>query len=450
MPAFSKPFVFERASNILSFSRNTLPITDNFFHIFIPWSKSTDHELMFKVKRELLSSGSFNFPFTCAAESPCLDNIEQIEKQLEAKVESHLVMSDGASIHIFKISNIKNHLDSNSIEEKKLAGDDKVAKWIEVSDVYVYRASHDSGVSISCDLESLIKDEQRNYFFSPIQQIDILSGVAEEPLNWLSFERKLDYDYFIRNCELEKNTFQGTWGDLNPRTRHCIISFEQKRHEALVGKDIEKLMMLKSSFESYLSAMLNEINEVYINPLMHTFQTYDCLKVAWDEVKDGLINPDLRQILEKTHKRKDKQLTSLEDFLFYVETIKSCFFSLKNRFSRKIGKEEYLVVEAFITKQESMIESLFSRGLDVKIRSLIEVKNWLSDVLAKRESLSQCEMKTASLKLTHLLSVLSSTNYEDNIFFRIIEEKTGKSFVKRSFEDEVRSLTLPKKLRVAS
>jgi hypothetical protein len=450
MPVFNKPFVFERASNILSFSRNTLPITDNSFHIFMPWTKAADDELMFKVRAELKSQGSFTFPFITDEESPCLSNILKIENQITGRVESHLVMSDGESIHIFKISKIKNSFESSSDMQIQFEQADKASKWIEVSDVYVYRASHDSGVSIADDLENLVSDEQKNFFFSPIQQIDILSEAKEESLNWLSSERQLTYDYFIRNCELEENIFQGTWSDLNPRTRHCLVSFEQKRHEALVAKDVEKLMHLKSSFESYLSAMLNEINEVYINPLMHTFLNYECLKVAWDEVKDGLINPDLKKILEKMHSRDDKQLTSLEDFLFYVETIKSCLFSLKNRFSRKIGKEEYLVVEAFLTKQEGMIESLFSRELDVKIRSLTEVKSWLSVILNERETLSHKEIKTASLKLTHLLSVLSSTNYEDNIFFRIIEEKTGKNFVKRSFEDEVRTLVLPKKLQNVS
>jgi hypothetical protein len=330
MPVFNKPFVFERASNILSFSRNTLPITDNSFHIFMPWTKAADDELMFKVRAELKSQGSFTFPFITDEESPCLSNILKIENQITGRVESHLVMSDGESIHIFKISKIKNSFESSSDMQIQFEQADKASKWIEVSDVYVYRASHDSGVSIADDLENLVSDEQKNFFFSPIQQIDILSEAKEESLNWLSSERQLTYDYFIRNCELEENIFQGTWSDLNPRTRHCLVSFEQKRHEALVAKDVEKLMHLKSSFESYLSAMLNEINEVYINPLMHTFLNYECLKVAWDEVKDGLINPDLKKILEKMHSRDDKQLTSLEDFLFYVETIKSCLFSLKN------------------------------------------------------------------------------------------------------------------------
>jgi len=185
--------------------------------------------------------------------------------------------------------------------------------------------------------------------------------------------------------------------------------------------------------------LLNELNEVYISPLAHTFEKYDCLQKAWTEVKDGLINSNLKEILEETYKRDDKQLTSLEDFLFYVETIKSCFFSLKNRFSRKIGKEEYLIVETFLTKQEGMIESLLARELDQKIKSLVKVKVWLSQY-SEIEEMDNLEINQASLKLTHILSILASTNYEDNIFFKVLEEKTAKGFIKRSFNDEVNSL----------
>jgi hypothetical protein len=226
---------------------------------------------------------------------------------------------------------------------------------------------------------------------------------------------------------------------MNASSKHCLISFEQLRHKALLHKNKEKFGLLKESFESYLSGLLNELNEVYISPLAYSFEKYDCLQEAWGDVKDGLINAQLRVILEQTYQREDKQLTSLEDFVFYVDTIKSCFFSLKNRFSRKIGKEEYLIVETFLTKQESMIESLISRGVDQKINSLIKIKNWLNQY-SDLNSIDDLEINQVSLKLTHMLSILGSTNYEDNIFFKILEEKTAKGFVRRSFEDEVNSL----------
>ena len=35
---------------------------------------------------------------------------------------------------------------------------------------------------------------------------------------------------------------------------------------------------------------------------------------------------------------------------------------------------------------------------------------------------------------------MNSTSYEDNIFFKLVEEKTSKGVIKRSFEDEVKHL----------
>jgi hypothetical protein len=435
-------FAFERKSNILSFSRNTLPIKNITTHLYIPWTKEFDAQLLFKVKSCLASHGSSFIPMIdLNGESANLTKevIETINAQLVANVETHLIMSNSESIHILKVSGIH----GTAYSQDQIAEPFKSLKcdsmWIEVEDFYVYKANHSGEVSISDELQLLIEKDQKGHYFTPLQKINVENKIIGEATNWIKSQRNLTYDYFIKNCELEQNIYQGSWRELNASSRHCLISFEQLRHKALLHKNKEKFLLLKESFELYLSGLLNELNEVYISPLIYTFEKYTCLQEAWDHVKDGLIDGELRKVLEFTYKRDDKQLTSLEDFVLYVETIKSCFFSLKNKFSKKIGKEEYLVVETFLTKQQGMIESLISREVDHKINSLIQVKRWLSDY-SRLDSIDDLEINQVSLKLTHILSMIASTNYEDNIFFKILEEKTAKGFVKRSFEDEVNSL----------
>lgn len=443
----AKPFVFERATNILLFSRNTLPIKSTSTHLYIPWTTDFDKDLLFKVKSNLLENGTSFIPFADLNMNPAdISNevLVTIKEQLSSNIETHLVMSNGESIHILKVSGV------GSVEPSKLKTESrefvdsfralkKTYVWIEVEDLYVYRANHSEDLSIEDELTLLIEQEQRGYFFSPIQKINIENNVDLEATNWVKVQRNLTYDYFVRSRELEQNIFQGSWGELSAPTRHCLISFEQLRHKALLHKNSEKFMLLKESFELYLSGILNELNEVYISSFSSTFDRYSCLQDAWREVKDSLVNAKLRKILEETYSRADKQLTSLEDFLFYIDKIKSCFFSLKNKFSKKIGKEEYLIVENFLTKQEAMIDSLVARELDQKIKCLVKVKNWLNQY-SNISSIDSLEINQVSLKLTHILSILGSTNYEDNIFFKVLEEKTTKGFIRRTFEDEVHSL----------
>ena len=61
--------------------------------------------------------------------------------------------------------------------------------------------------------------------------------------------------------------------------------------------------------------------------------------------------------------------------------------------------------------------------------------------LDRPNQLSTNELKELNLKLTHLLTIMCSISYEDNIFFKLVEEKTAKGVLKRSFEEEVKALT---------
>ncbi|MEX1100155.1 MAG: hypothetical protein WEB87_07005, partial [Bacteriovoracaceae bacterium] len=240
------------------------------------------------------------------------------------------------------------------------------------------------------------------------------------------------------------------WNALNRRTQHFLIMAEQARHECVMYRDDEKMQILKESMENYLSAVINELNEVYIRPLINAFAAYPCLKEAWEEMQTGLIHPKMQKIINDLLESESDQVKSIELFLEYLETAKSCLFSLKNRFTKKIGKEEFLLIENFLCRQESLVESFSCRDLDRKLRGILAIKNWLKNIIDQPDRVSLPVLKDHNLKLTHLLTIMCSISYEDNIFFKLVEEKTAKGVVKRSFEDEVKALLKLEELKKAS
>lgn len=460
MTNWDKPFVFERTSNIYTFSKNPLHQKNNNFHLYIPWSVSIENELMFKIKNQITAKGKCLIPFMGKKfenENISNEEFENILMQISLGVETHLVMSNLDSIHIFKVNNLiktkENQMDKGDTIELFKTNNSNFEFWIEVNDLFVFKANHGENESIIKDeLENLVFNQITQTFFTPIQNFKIQNKVDEKAsaLKWVEVNRNLTYDYFIRSCELEENIFQEAWLDLSRRSQHCLILSEQVRHKGVLYKNDEKLIVLKESFEAYVSGVLNELNEIYISPLVNAFMEYSSLQEAWQDIQTGLVNPDLKKLLQKMYSTEQKQLESIEEFLIYVNTIKTCLFSFKNRFTKKIGKEEYLLIENFLTRQEALIESFNSRGLDTKLKNILEVKNWLGSVVNNLDSLSSRDQKNAALKLTHILSIISGSSYEDNIFFKLIEEKTSKGIQKRSFEDEVKSLNKLCTLALAS
>ena len=460
MTLWDKPFIFERTSNIYTFSKNPLHQKNNHHHLFIPWDTNIENELMIKIKNHITSTGKCLIPFMDSkhqAKSITDEKVELLKMQSSLGIETHLIMSNMDSIHIFKVSNIikrkiQKLKDSQTIDIFS-NGKSNFEFWIEVDDLFVYKANHGDGKnSIIAELEKIVNSQQTQSFFIPIQKFQIGKEDSEQVCakRWIDLNRNLTYDYFIRSCELEENIYQDSWTDLSRRSQHCLIISEQARHKAVLHKEDEKLLILKESFESYISGLINELNEVYISPLINAFMEYSSLQEAWDDIQDGLVNPELRVILNTMYATDEKQITDLDSFLVYVSTIKSCLFSFKHRFAKKIGKEEYLLIEHFLSRQENMIESFLCRNLNSKIKSILEVKEWLGHIVNNLDSLSGQDKKNAALKLTHILTILTSTSYEDNLFFKLIEEKTSKGVVKRSFEDEVKSLNKLCSLSLAS
>jgi len=455
MHEWSKPQVFNRVSNIYNFSKNPLSQKNILKHIFMPWSESQVVDLMFQFKAEIKDNGKCFIPFMDEELKPMdLHNKDIIPllEQVGNGVETHLIMSNLDSIHIFKVENILKAKDLVNKDNviSNFEGRDDFKYWIEVSDLYVFRANHLAGEKnhnqhVINDLNELLSDQLRQNFFSPVQKLNITSDDCTEKsgaaLNWIGLNRNLTYDYFIRSCELEENIYQESWGSLTRQTRHCLISSEQTRHQAIQYQDGEKFVLLKEAYEHYISALLSEVNEIYITPLMENFYRFECLLTEWQEVDEGLVNKDLKRIIDHLIDNKSRQLDSLESFLFYIRNIKTGLYTLKSKFSKKISKEEHLQIESFLNRQENLAESFLCQKLDQKLDKVLDIKNWIQNLNDSYQTLSSHELSDLTLKLTHLLSIMSATSYEDNIFFKLIEEKTSKGIVRRSFEDEVKQLT---------
>lgn len=453
MSQWNRPYVFTRSSNIYSFSRNPLPLKNIYSHLFMPWSETVVNDLLFKIKNSINEKGSCVIPYMdikLKKVALTQEQYSQFEKQIELGIETHLVMSNLDSIHILKVRNIYNSKNFNknkglstlSIFEEK----DQFKFWIEVDDFFVYKANHSENSDfVATDLEGLVNDEQNQNFFVPIQQLNIYdshqsSDLRAQALKWIELNRNLTYDYFIKSCELEENIYHDMWKDLSRRTQHCLIMTEQSRHKGILYKDLEKLNFFKDSFEAYLSALINELNEVYIAPLNKVYHGYESLQEAWEGLQDGLVQPELRTIMNHLFENKDNQIATLETFLIYMKNAKTCLFSMKHKYEKKIDKEEYLLMENFLARQENLIESFLCKKLDKKVESIIEIKNWLQYIMDSKESLSLTEVKDCTLKLSYLLSIMTSASHEDNLFYKLTEQKTLRGVVRKNFEEEVRDL----------
>jgi hypothetical protein len=447
---WKKTFLFNRDSSIYTFSKNPLEVKRIVTHIFMSWDIKIDQELMFKVKDEVLTCGHTFIPlmeYDFFGVTLSNEEILILENQISNQVETHLVLTNFESIHVCRVKSIvkKNKISKDSIIECFRNVSSKSQIWVEVDDLYVLDVNH-IGVSknIENELENFITKTQTHNIFQTYKSFKMSPGnetLFEIQQNrWVDINRSLTYDYYIRGCELKDNIYQDSWTYLSRKTHHELISSALDRHKGVLFRDIKKWNFLFSSFSSYKNAIVSELNNVYIRPLANAIVNSVILKEAWDDIQGGVINPKINGMIKSLIEGEITQVESLSDFLFYIKNVRSFLFTLKNKFTKKIYKEEFLIIENFLNRQESLIESLTFRGLDKKIQSIIEIDNWINEVNIDISENSRDKIKDCNLKLSHLLSIMASASYTDNIFFKLIEEKSGRGVVQKSFEDEVKNL----------
>src|SRR5690606_8356655 len=204
------------------------------------------------------------------------------------------------------------------------------------------KANHsDSREEVIRELEDLKVKKSTHDLFCMLNRF---KKKEAEVVKWMNLNRELSYDYFIRASDLKENIYAGAWDHLTRLTQHYLVLSDQYRHLGIMNKNNEKIAMLKEAFEQYNFAIISELNEIDIYPICELYCNYNSVREAWDEIS-SMTNPKIRTILHNLFEGKESGIHSLNHFLTYFQFAKSFLFSMKTKFAKKIGREEFLIIE---------------------------------------------------------------------------------------------------------
>lgn len=432
--------IIKRNTNIYTFSKDPLERISSHIHFFIPWKKNFDNELMFKLTKIIKESGKTYIPFShysqLAADLSQQD-FSLLLKQIESGVETHLIMSNFESIHILKVSGIYSERPEKCLFERYQSGYEKCL-WIECSDIFVYQTTHiQSELGLKKELEELLLSPQVHHFFSTC------SNEIKPSTRWIEKGRSITYDYYVRDCELKDNIYQDGWDALSFYTRHELISCDLHRFKAAFYKEDERWNLLKSSFYNYKNSVLSELNHIYIFPLQQAIQSYESLNTVWEDTVQNVSQNTLYSRLANIIVGEQKSVSDLGDFIFYFLNSRSFLYSLKSKFTKLLHKPEFLMIENFLQRQESLVESFTCRDLLKYLELIDQIEGWINYIDNSSVDSTKKESEGYNQKLAHLLEVMASSSYDDNIMFKLLEEKLAKGQSKKSFEDKVKALSIP-------
>lgn len=437
-----KAVIFERESNLYTFSKDSLLKKNLHLHVFLPWKEKSDEELMFKIKKIIRKEGVAHIPFMeidLSNADISNDLIQRLQEQLEVNQETHLIMSNMNSIHVLRIVDIisPNKVKSEVLLECFKDNREDYKLYFEVDDVFVFEVNHvGCSAEIENKLNSFVTEVQTKNIFKHSTNIEDIKIIDR----WIDEDRNLTYDYFIQSSELEKIIYQKSWTYLSPMTQHKLVVCELHRQKGVFYRGDKKWENLIDAFSSYHGALVNELNEIYILPLVKAIGESKSLHDVWKDEHNSAMNPELTQMINELLYDDKKIIDSLDKLLLYFKHAKSFLFTIKNKFSKKIGKEEYLLIENFLIVQENLSESFTCHGLHEKISQIADIEKWVYGNRHLGLSEKPESLKGFNLKFSHLLKVMVSASYEDNIFFKLTEEKTAKSLVHHSFDEVVQSL----------
>lgn len=432
-----------------TFQRYSDPITKKnlMTHLYMPWCSEIDSNLLFKIKYEIRKEGSCFLPYMDLNGAPIeLDkqSFQDLRNQVEMPFsETYLVMYNQQVIHVLKVKSILNkfHSSSSSFFDWLPQQKSNYSYWLELSDVYVYDVDY-LGVKedLSKKLLSFMFEDSSQKFFNHSSSL----CDKESDLKWVVGDRQFTYDYFMRSCELEETIYPNCWNFFSKRTQHKLVVSELLRKESISFRNVQKWDNLKESFLSYKGALTLELNEIYIFPMVDAIKKYDSFFNVWTKYTEGTNGKNLSiQIIDQLVKGSFHCLDDLNNFLYFMENIKALTYSLKNQFSKNCHHEQSLIIEKFLNKQELKIESFRYKSLSKKISMIDRIEAWVIELDNKILDLNARELKRSNLKLTHLLSMMSSSSGRNNIFFDLIEEKIEKSCVSLDLAEEIASLFTP-------
>jgi hypothetical protein len=441
---WKKTQFFSRHSNVYTFTKNPLFRKNQYSHIYLPWDQKFEDNLMFQLKEQINSKNMTYIPFMDINQKPMeMDQNDLVNLNAQALSnfgETHLVMSNLKSIHIFRIVEVCEKWEVNSNNVISQFNQEDYSFWIKVDDLFVLDVNHiGNDDELLSHLKGFINEDQlQNVFTSVVEKTKSAKPVK---VKWVSKERSLTYEYFIRSCELKDNIYQESWEYFSRVAQHELINCELLRQKCVFHRGDEKWCHLRESFQAYQSALIYELNDIYILPLVNAITNFESLDGAWKVAQEGLISKRVMLLIKDIISQDKTHIDNLEDFLFFTESAKSFYYSLKNQFTNKFHKEEFLLVENFLEIQEALIDSFNCRSIGDKLRLVISLDNWIEGQNNQINTSNQVQLKDTNLKLSHLLSIMVSANSADNIFFRLMEEKMERGASMKSFDDEVKSLT---------
>jgi len=433
-----KTLLFEKTSNILNFSNSFKLKNQKLVNIYIPWNEKIENELMYKIRFHIKKFGSCAIPYMNLGQNNLnleSETIERIQNQCSlGHYETLLLMSNLNSIHIFRVRAVSDKESNRDI--LSLYKDFNYSTWFIVDDVFIFDVNHvDNEKDVHQKLEEFIFDERTQNVFE--RKTNAAKGV-ENSSKWISQNRNVTFDYFIKSSELADNIYQDLWKHFSRKTQHNLVMCELAKSKCVFLRAEERLESLENSFKYFKNALLSELNEIYIKPLIYTIEEYQILAEAWDKMKSGLVNKEAVSMIDKILYEDKDYIESLNDFLYFSKNIKSCFFTLKNQFSKKIFKEEHLYLENFINRIDSLFDSFNCKKIDTLVQSIIDIENEISKIMEKKHELSEENFKNINSKLSHLLSLMTSASYSENTLFKLCEEKVTKQNLKKTFVEEVR------------
>ncbi len=422
------------------------------FLVFIPWDQAVESNLMYQLKGQIIQNGRALIPFVNADFSKVLVDAslrsELISHDKESDREIHLVMSNKASIHVFRIRGVLNLDDLNSEKLLNIFSGKDYDLIFEVDDVFVLEANHfDDEEKIIERLDEILENGICKNIFKPTFNFQINFQDNNDD-KWVSKERSLTYEYLVRSRELKNNIFHDDWDILSVKTQHEMISCELKKQKALRLRGQDKWYHLVQAFLNYEKALISELNDIYIFPILRSLSHFESLAEAWKISSNCYTNRGDTEIIYDLFEGKRSEVNSIDEFIEFVQSAKSVYYGLKKQFTKKIYKEEFLIVENFLAHQEGLVDSFNCKKISERLKLITEIKQWIN-IINSNAQLSCSNQNEINLKLSHFLSILVSTNADENIFYHLIAEKIGRAVYKCSLKDQVKFLIGEFQVRVA-
>ena len=438
---WKRPKVFRQSNHLIS-----RKFSERFFfrkksvdkiHIYQPWSKKLDAELLFKLKSLIQKKGETFIPFIdIKGEMYQLkaDALVELQTQLlKEKSETQLVMFNGDVIHILRIKSIcHQHEYSGKVVD---CFTQKQALGMVVDDIYVYYANHlEDSSSAYHHLRDFIFSDKETPFFTT-------DCTSEGKHNiWNNEKRSFTYDYFVKTNELKDFTFQDNWENLSLLSRHHLIQLEICKSEYMNVKGFDQWRWHKRAMDLFSSAFLTELSTTFIFPLKQVALEFPFVKNVILDLIDNIQDKEFKVIMERVFKTQDEELKNLKDFFCFIRNIKFFIYGVSNQISKSFHNEEFLWVENFLNYYQGFSESLLTKKLIDKMQILVDCETWFKLQDNRVKLLSLKDLESLNLKSSQIIRLLTSHDPEDNLFFSLLEIKTEKALGKKPIEKSMDEL----------